>query len=349
MVAEVGGWTNLAGLLGRGIVAVAISTMYVHAAIIALSGLLAYVLASPTARRSRLVERDTAFLQAQGERVLRGLGIGLGLYFVTMAVGLRGAVGDAVASLFGAGISIGALSLSVGGILAFVVTVVGALLMARAVTAVLDADVFPRTRFPRGVPYAVATLVRYSIYAIGFLFALGAAGVRLDQVSIMLGGLGIGIGLGLQDLVKNFAAGLTLLIKRRLSVGDAIEQPGQQIVGRVISIGSRASVVRSWSGAEIVVPNDDLVSNPITNWTLSDRLCRIEVPVGVAYGTNPEQVIALLGAAARGIDRFIRDPPPESSLSFGEARSIHRAGVGRRGLRTGCRWRAVSASRCRTL
>src|SRR4030095_4130353 len=105
----------------------------------------------------------------------------------------------------------------------------------------------------------------------------------------MLGGLGIGIGLGLQDLVKNFAAGLTLLIERRLGVGDAIELPGQQIVGRVISIGTRASVVRSWSGAEIVVPNGDLVSNPITNWTLSDRLCRLEGPVGVAYGSGARQ------------------------------------------------------------
>jgi hypothetical protein len=147
MVAEVGGWTNLAGLLGRGIVAAAISTMYVHAAIIALSGLLAYVLASPTARRSRLVERDTAFLQEHGERVLRGLGIGLGLYFVTMAVGLRGAVAMPRRR--------SSAPASRSGLLAVRRRHPrGRAHRRRAAPGarrdgVLDADVFPRTRFPR--------------------------------------------------------------------------------------------------------------------------------------------------------------------------------------------------------
>jgi hypothetical protein len=203
MVAEVGGWTNLAARSAAGSW-LPPSPRCVHAAIIALTGLLAYVSPHFCSQSSR--RRDTVPAK-QGERVRAG---DLGLYVVAMAVGLRGAVGDAAAALFGAGISIGALSLSVGGILAFVIALVAAMLLARAVTAVLDADVFPRTRFPRGVPYAVATLVRYGIYGIGFLFALGAAGVRLDQVSIMLGGLGNRIGLGPQARGKNFAAGLTL-------------------------------------------------------------------------------------------------------------------------------------------
>jgi small-conductance mechanosensitive channel len=136
----------------------------------------------------------------------------------------------------------------------------------------------------------------------------------------MLGGLGVGIGLGLQDLVKNFAAGLTLLFERRVHVGDAVEMPGQGIVGRVVSIGTRASVIRSWSGAEIVVPNGDLVAGAITNWTLSDRLCRIEVPVGVAYGADPERVIALLLEAAASVERLLADPPPDALFKgFGES------------------------------
>jgi small-conductance mechanosensitive channel len=109
-----------------------------------------------------------------------------------------------------------------------------------------------------------------------------------------------------------------------MHVGDVLEMPSQGIFGRVLSIGTRASVVRTWSGAEVVVPNSDLVSSAITNWTLSDRLCRVEVPVGVAYGTDPERVIALLLGAAGSLDRFLADPPPqvlfrgfgESSLDF---------------------------------
>ena len=206
------------------------------------------------------------------------------------------------------------MSLSVGGVLAFVLTLVTALLLARIVNGVLEQDVYPRTSLPRGVPYALSTLVRYGVYGLGFLFALAAAGVQLGQVTIMLGGLGIGIGLGLQDLVKNFAAGLTLLLERRVNVGDTLEMPSQGIFGRVLSIGMRASVVRTWSGAEVVVPNADLISSAVTNWTLSDRLCRIEVPVGVAYGTDPERVVALLLDAVRSNRSPARRPGPAGAL-----------------------------------
>ena len=136
----------------------------------------------------------------------------------------------------------------------------------------------------------------------------------------MVGGLGIGIGLGLQDLVKNFAAGLTLLFERRVQVGDSLEIAGQGIFGRVLSIGTRASVVRTWGGAEIVVPNADLISNAVTNWTLSDRLCRVEVPVGVAYGTDPRRVIELLLEAVRSTQQLLESPAPDALFKgFGES------------------------------
>jgi potassium efflux system protein len=139
-------------------------------------------------------------------------------------------------------------------------------------------------------------------------------------VAIMLGGIGIGIGFGLQDLVKNFAAGLTLLFERRVHVGDVLEMPSQGIFGHVLSIGARASVVRSWNGAEVVVPNGDLVSSAVTNWTLSDRLCRLEVAVGVAYGTDPDRVVALLLDAVRSNDEFLAQPAPQALFKgFGDS------------------------------
>jgi len=107
-------------------------------------------------------------------------------------------------------------------------------------------------------------------------------------------------------------------------VGDVVQLPSQQISGYVRTIGLRATLIRSWNGSEVLVPNADLTSGAITNWTLSDRLCRLEVPVGVAYGTDPERVIALLLEAARSIDQLLADPAPlafftgfgESSLDF---------------------------------
>jgi small-conductance mechanosensitive channel len=88
----------------------------------------------------------------------------------------------------------------------------------------------------------------------------------------------------------------------------------------VLSIGMRASVIRGWNGAEVIVPNSDLVSSAITNWTLTDRLCRIEVPVGVAYGSDPEHVIEVLLAAVRSQAQLLQEPAPQALFKgFGES------------------------------
>ena len=320
LLAEIGGWTALAAVLGRGILASALAAVFVYAGVIALTALLTYALASPTFRRSHLVDRNQTLLQRRLERGLRWLGVGLWLYLVLGAVGLRSAAIEALRAFLRAGVAVGALSLSLGGVLAFVLTLLAAMLLARIVNGVLEEDVYPRTALPRGIPYALSTLVRYGFYSLGFLFALAAAGVQLGQLTIMLGGLGVGIGLGLQDLVKNFAAGLTLLFERRVHVGDAVQIPSQAIFGRVIAIGIRATVIRNFNGVEVVVPNNDLVSAAVTNWTLSDRLHRIEVPVGVAYGTDPDRVVALLLDVARSHDRMLADPAPQALFKgFGES------------------------------
>jgi small-conductance mechanosensitive channel len=320
LLAGIAGRTALATLLGRGIIAGALAGLYVYAAVIALAALLDYALASSTLRRSHLVDHNQTLLQRRVERGLRWLGVGFWLYLVLGALGLRGAAADALHALLGAGISVGALSLSIGDVLAFVLTLLVALLLARIVNGVLEEDVYPRTRLPRGTPHALSTLVRYGIYSLGFLLALAAAGVNLGQLAILLGGLGIGIGFGLQDLVKNFAAGLTLLFERRVQVGDTVQIASQDISGRVVSIGLRATVVRNENGVEVVVPNGDLVSGAVSNWTLSDPLHRIEVRVGVAYGTDPERVVALLLDVARSDDRLLSKPAPRALFTaFGES------------------------------
>jgi small-conductance mechanosensitive channel len=203
-------------------------------------------------------------------------------------------------------------------------TIVAAPLLARAIDVALQKGVYPRARLPRGMPYAMSTLVRYAVYTFAFIAALAAAGVELSQLSILLGGLGVGVGLGLQDIVRNFAAGLTLLFERRVHVGDVVQLPGGAIFGRVLEIGMRASLIRNWDGAEVVIPNADLVASAVTNWTLSDQLRRIELPVGVAYGTDPKRVVELLLGVARAHPDTIDTPPPqvlfqgfgESSLDF---------------------------------
>jgi potassium-dependent mechanosensitive channel len=104
---------------------------------------------------------------------------------------------------------------------------------------------------------------------------------------------------------------LTLLFERRVHVGDTVQMGSPAVSGRVIEIGMRATVVRSGNGAEVVVPNADLVSGAVTNWTLSDSLRRVDVPVGVAYGTDPDRVVTLLLDAARSYQRLLAEPAPQ--------------------------------------
>lgn len=321
--AEIGGWEHLSALLGRGIVASGIAGVLVHAAIVGLEPLAQAAVAAPWVERRRRGAGGDALARGVTQ-ALRWIGGFVWVVFVLRAIGLHWAAVGFVQGVLGLGISVGALSISVGTVLAFVLTLVAAMGLARLVTAVLETDVYPRANLPRGVPFVLSTLVRYAVYSVGFLLALAAGGIQLGQLAILLGGLGVGLGLGLQDLVKNFAAGLTILLERHVQPGDAVQLPGQSIFGRVLSIGMRATVVRAWDGSEVVVPNADLVASAITNWTLSDRLCRVEVAVGVAYGIDPERVLALLLEAARGVPRLLGNPAPlaffvgfgESSLDF---------------------------------
>ena len=156
----------------------------------------------------------------------------------------------------------------------------------------------------------------------GFLIATVAAGVQLDKLSLLVGAFGVGIGFGLQNVVNNFVSGLILMVERPVKVGDTVEVGA--LLGEVVAIGLRASRLRTLQGAEVIVPNANLISNEVTNWTLSDRRRRFEVAVGVAYGTDPERVLALLVGVARSNARVLNTPAPtawfagfgDSSLDF---------------------------------
>ncbi|HTT77333.1 MAG TPA: mechanosensitive ion channel domain-containing protein [Candidatus Binataceae bacterium] len=319
-VAGLCGWSDLATLVGRGTMASIYSALYIFAVISTLEPFIVYVLSTPAVSRIRIFERNTALLQRQVEHGLRWLGGALWIFFVLRATGLADFASTTLRAILNLGVSVGAFALTIGGLLAFVVTLMAARFLTRIIDEILREDIYPHRSLPRGMADAVSALVRYGIYTLGFLIALSAAGIQLSQLSILLGGFGIGLGLGLQDLVRNFAAGLTLLSERRLNVGDQLQIPGQEIFGQVRLIGMRATVVRNLNGSEVIVPNANLVSSVVTNWTLSDRLHRVDVPVGVAYGTDPAVVVGLLVDAARSNNQVLQNPAPQALFKgFGDS------------------------------
>jgi potassium efflux system protein len=157
---------------------------------------------------------------------------------------------------------------------------------------------------------------------VGFLMAILASGMDVTRFTVILGTLSVGIGFGLQNVVNNFVSGLILLYERPIRVGDVIDVG--TATGTVTHIGIRSSTIKTFLGAEVVLPNSNLVSNQLTNWTLSDQTRRIEIDVGVAYGSDIEKVQEILLLVARQNVDVLSDPAPlvlftamgDSALSF---------------------------------
>jgi len=212
----------------------------------------------------------------------------------------------------------GSIRISVGNMLEFIVTVWIAYLFSAFIRFILREDVYPRTHLTRGISYAISSLLNYVIIALGFLLALGVLGLDLTKMTILVSAFGVGIGFGLQSVVNNFVSGLILLFERPIHVGDIVEVG--DLSGEVSRIGIRASTVRTWQGAEIIVPNAQLVTERVTNWTLSDRTRRIDLRVGVDYGSAPEKVVQVLEAVARAHPQIMQTPAPQAVFSaFGDS------------------------------
>jgi small-conductance mechanosensitive channel len=148
--------------------------------------------------------------------------------------------------------------------------------------------------------------------------ALLALGFEFTKLTIILSALGVGIGFGLQGIVNNFVSGLILLFERPVRAGDYIELDGKW--AEVKNIGLRATTAQTFDQADVIIPNADLVSNQVINWTLSNRRVRLIIPVGVAYGSDIELVMKTLLACAKENSGIAGEPPPQVLFqSFGES------------------------------
>jgi potassium efflux system protein len=232
--------------------------------------------------------------------------------------GVLDPVKDAVVSVFSASLSVGQFEISLGDIVAFVLALWLGTQVSRFIRFIIEEDVFTRVRLPRGVPATISMMVNYGVITIAFFIALAVAGFDLSRFAIIAGALSVGVGFGLQNVVNNFVSGLILAFERPIQVGDSVEVG--PLMGRVNRIGIRSSVVRTFDGSEVIVPNADFISKEVINWTLSDVTRRLIVPVGVAYGSNPHQVMDLLVRVAREQSDVLQEPEPYSLFTgFGDS------------------------------
>ncbi|HEY6503975.1 MAG TPA: mechanosensitive ion channel domain-containing protein [Chitinophagaceae bacterium] len=151
-------------------------------------------------------------------------------------------------------------------------------------------------------------LVRISIITVGVLLAFAAAGIPMDRLAIVLGALSVGIGFGLQSLVNNLVSGLILAFEKPINVGDVVEFGGQS--GTMKSIGFRSSIITTWDGADVIIPNGNLLSEQMINWTMGNSSRRVEIVKGVPYGTNLEKTKKMLLDLLAADKRIMVNPPP---------------------------------------
>jgi small-conductance mechanosensitive channel len=186
------------------------------------------------------------------------------------------------------------------------------------IQAFLDAGVMTPQGMEHGVKVAVKTLVHYSLILVGFLVAISVAGVDMSKFAILAGALGVGIGFGLQNIVNNFISGLILLFERPVKVGDTVTLEDQW--GIITRIGLRSTVVETADHSEVIVPNSELISQRVVNWTFTSHVTRVVLPVGVAYGTPLDKVLEILLQVAGEHSEIVAKPEPSAIFTgFGDS------------------------------
>lgn len=157
--------------------------------------------------------------------------------------------------------------------------------------------------------FALGRFATYALFLGGIFIGLQSLGLNLNSLVVFGGALGVGIGLGLQNVVSNFVAGLILLIEQPIRMGDRIET--KDTLGDVIRIAARSTWVRTNDNVVIIIPNGDFIDNPVTNWTANDPTVRVSLPVGVGYNSDPEEVRDILLMAAAAQPDILKEPAPD--------------------------------------
>jgi small-conductance mechanosensitive channel len=212
----------------------------------------------------------------------------------------------------------GKRSVTIGKVVMAVFILVMGIWIIGLVTRVAEPIIVRRLKIEANQAGLIRRWLRAVLIACLALFSLTSVKIPLTVFAFAGGALAIGLGFGMQNLLKNFVSGLILLFERPFRVGDVLDVGGQK--GTINSIGLRASVLQLWDGTETLIPNSSLLENNVTNWTYSNRKVRFAVTVGVAYGSDPRRVTQALNEVAERHGLVEKDPKPQVLFTeFGES------------------------------
>lgn len=300
----------------------AYSGLLIFISMIIINGMISFFIDSDYANKLNVIQ---FYRNKIKKRILSIINISLVIIWISAILNLlniRRELVDGMGSVLTYEIVLGSASFTISNVLLFFLVIWLSIVISRIIQALLVEDVLTKINLAKGLPHTIAIMVRYAIVTVGVLLAISAVGMPLSSITVLAGAFGIGIGFGLQSIFNNIVSGFILLFERPIQIGDTIEVGS--LIGTVKSIGIRASNIRTFDGADIIVPNGELVSNQVVNWTLSDQQRRIEVLAGVAYGSDPHKVKELFEKVLAEHKDILKDPAPtvyfnglgNSSLDF---------------------------------
>ncbi|HUI17782.1 MAG TPA: mechanosensitive ion channel domain-containing protein [Alphaproteobacteria bacterium] len=308
------GYANFAGYIASRVVLMGVLVGALLLLRTLLRELLTLLLASAGAPSERT--RRALALSEQGGRFLAFWAeTALGLLLILLGIGLTlllwGVPGSALGLWTGSalsGIEIGNMRISLADILLAILVFVAVWALTRLFQRLLDEKLLPQTRLDPGVRHSLSALVGYVGFVAAAVFAISALGLNLSNLALIAGALSVGIGFGLQNIVNNFVSGLILLIERPVKVGDWVVVGQHE--GFVTRISVRATEIETFRRASVIIPNSELLSGAVINWTHRDKYGRVDVKVGIAYGSDTDKARELLLASAREHGQILSWPAP---------------------------------------
>ncbi len=213
---------------------------------------------------------------------------------------------------------LGSRSVTLGTILYLLLSLAVLFIVSRWTRGWVATRLLARSRLDPGMRHAVGTIARYLVLVVGFVIILQTAGIDLTTLNVLAGAVGIGVGLGLQNVANNFISGLIILFERPIKVGDRIEV--DDVNGLVTAINTRSTTVVTNDNIAIIIPNAKLITENVINWSYTDDKVRVRLPLGVSYASDVTLVTHLVTEAARANPDVLPEPDPRVRfLGFGDS------------------------------
>ena len=252
---------------------------------------------------------DFKLLQARFKSILNIIAVVMWLVTLMQNLSIEDSFFEFVSSFLDRSAKLGGTLFTFGSIIIFVGVIWLSSVIARIISYFYDfADQHKANTSVQRKNRTSLLLVRIGVFSVGFLLAVGASGFPLDKITIIISALGVGIGFGLQNIVNNLVSGLILAFEKPVQVGDVIEVANRS--GTIKEIGMRSSKIATGNGAEIIIPNGDLISQHVINWTLSDNNRQVELSINVAYGCDVDKVKTILRNVLANRDDIMLKPEP---------------------------------------